>query len=508
MQVALSKPEHWRDDCLDRWKVASDFSKIILDLPAKENEAWVICVDAPYGAGKSFVVERWRKDLEQKEFNACSLFYNSWEFDYSDDAFISFSAEIIDQLASRARSGLDEMKEVVQEMAAFYRLAWPLLRYMNGLPEVSLEEIEEIKVIKEVTQKAKAVGNMLAQTTADQKKQKLIQPDLLEIHRQSKAAVDLFKEFLKKAANVIQKRTGKPLIIFVDEIDRCKPTFAIRLLERIKHVFNVPNIVFVVMTNKKSLAQSVKAVYGQSFASEEYLERFFDIPLTLPIYDPKAYVGSMFPAIFQHEEEQEEPALVSSMAAFFELCASALKLNLREKKKALEFMRLALPAFPYKDAENSVTRLLLSQFIFVCCLRISSYTEVYNGLGDTLGDYDSFFQSLHRAVVAKSSRDLWHKTGKKGTRHLTLVMESLYFNYNSYDGLRAKLNNLSDREIDEGEFVTSILVGAINVIGANNSRITKYAQSVQSKGRREYQASETTFALFIRRHVDYIERKV
>ena len=70
------------------------------------------------------------------------------------------------------------------------------------------------------------------------------------------------------------------MVFIIDELDRCRPTFAIELLERVKHIFDVPNIVFVFGINREELTKSLRSVYGE-IEAEEYLRRFFDMELRL-----------------------------------------------------------------------------------------------------------------------------------------------------------------------------------------------------------------------------------
>jgi hypothetical protein len=74
----------------------------------------------------------------------------------------------------------------------------------------------------------------------------------------------------------------KPLVIFIDELDRCRPNFAIEVLEKAKHLFNVDNIIFVLATDKTQLGHSIRAVYGQGLDVNEYLRRFIDFDYLLP----------------------------------------------------------------------------------------------------------------------------------------------------------------------------------------------------------------------------------
>ena len=75
---------------------------------------------------------------------------------------------------------------------------------------------------------------------------------------------------------------NKPKVIVIDELDRCKPTYAIELLETIKHFFGVKNIIFVFLVNKKQLQSIVSTSYLQDDECSEYFEKFFDIQFNLP----------------------------------------------------------------------------------------------------------------------------------------------------------------------------------------------------------------------------------
>lgn len=72
------------------------------------------------------------------------------------------------------------------------------------------------------------------------------------------------------------------LIIFIDELDRCRPDFAVQLLERIKHYFDSANITFVFSVNLDQLVHTIKKFYGSSFEAGRYLGRFFDQVVQLP----------------------------------------------------------------------------------------------------------------------------------------------------------------------------------------------------------------------------------
>ncbi len=85
-----------------------------------------------------------------------------------------------------------------------------------------------------------------------------------------------------------------PLFLVIDELDRCRPNYAIEFLEIVKHIFDIPNIIFVIATDSQQLSHAINAVYGDNFASERYLKRFFDQEYTLKTPSSYDYCYSMF----------------------------------------------------------------------------------------------------------------------------------------------------------------------------------------------------------------------
>lgn len=80
---------------------------------------------------------------------------------------------------------------------------------------------------------------------------------------------------------------GNRLVIFIDELDRCKPSFAVHLLEQIKHYLCDERIIFVFSVNLQELQHTIKHYYGDSFDACRYLDRFFDLRIELPPADKR-----------------------------------------------------------------------------------------------------------------------------------------------------------------------------------------------------------------------------
>jgi hypothetical protein len=154
------------------------------------------------------------------------------------------------------------------------------------------------------------------------------------------------KAFREELINLVAKISAdqKPIFIFVDELDRCNPRFAVDLLERIKHLFDVDGIKFIVSVDSTQLAHSIRGTYGQDFDATTYLQRFFDQTFSLPYPTPYEFAKLLFKDIDFDVYDKEirmwhrhEPA-----KEFAEL-SECFNLTLRQQQQAFERMKAIIP---------------------------------------------------------------------------------------------------------------------------------------------------------------------
>ena len=115
--------------------------------------------------------------------------------------------------------------------------------------------------------------------------QNLSQKERIDKYEADKNTIADFKDHLKKFVDHLspqENAKNKPLIFFIDELDRCRPTYAIDLLEKIKHLFDVKGIIFVLAIDKVQIGHSIGSIYGSNMDIDGYLRRFFDLEYRLP----------------------------------------------------------------------------------------------------------------------------------------------------------------------------------------------------------------------------------
>ena len=249
-EAEISPEEPWRDDALGRQQLAERLTRLIRN----EQEPFIISIDGEWGSGKSFLLKRWQKDLEREGFNA--IYYNAWEDDFCDDPLLS----IIGQLSDHFRES--KFKVIARKVG---QTAVQLIK-KNVLADIS----RQTGLVLEVDQGVQ-----------DSR-------DLLQEYLDQRETKDHLKEDLTKLSGEVKKATERPLVFIIDELDRCRPTFAIELLERVKHIFDIPNIVFAFGINREELSKSLQSVYGDIDAGV-YLRRFFDMEFGLQGVDYQGF---------------------------------------------------------------------------------------------------------------------------------------------------------------------------------------------------------------------------
>ena len=114
----------------------------------------------------------------------------------------------------------------------------------------------------------------------------LSEEDIFKKLKQHKTLRENVTEFLNELIPFGSTR----LVIFIDELDRCKPSYAVKMLERIKHFFSNENIIFVFAINSRELQNTIKQYYGTDFNPYQYLDRFFDLKIDLKLIDINKFI--------------------------------------------------------------------------------------------------------------------------------------------------------------------------------------------------------------------------
>ena len=264
-EIEIPEDDPFKYDLLDRKEPISVLTHIIgsIDGPC------VLAVDAPWGAGKTTFLKIWEQHLRIEGFPVVS--FNAWETDFSDDPFIALSDAILQGLEhykdGSLDAGINEFRRLTIEVVK--RSAPGLIKMLtHGIVDTTPIFHEEI--------------HQALATDAEER---------LSGFRDAQESINNFSHTLEDVARDLAESKGcLPLVIVIDELDRCRPSYAVELLEAAKHIFAVDHVVFVLAVNRSELAHSVRALYGIKFDAMGYLNRFFDIDFRLPEPPRRRYI--------------------------------------------------------------------------------------------------------------------------------------------------------------------------------------------------------------------------
>lgn len=308
-----------------------EFGEAILNLVTRSTDELVISLDGKWGEGKTTFVKMWQGHLKEKGIP--SIYIDAFQNDYTEDAFISIASAItsyVDQHSAESEKST-EFKDKAKKVGVRL-LTWTA---KIGIKAATLGIIKESD-IQALTEIGSDVAAATSETIADLVKERL------NSHSKETEVIQSFRESLSDLPASLMNNSSGRLVIVIDELDRCKPTFAVEILEKIKHLFSVKNVVFLLVMNKQQLEEAIKSVYGAKIDAHTYLQKFINVETSIPKRvadrhnnDIKIYVQKLLQL---HEIETWGDGLLRRLRALtrrFEISNHYIQINSLGRKQAI-----------------------------------------------------------------------------------------------------------------------------------------------------------------------------
>lgn len=289
---------------------------------------YVMAIDGKWGTGKTTLLRMWAAYLRSKGFKCVE--FNAWQADFYGEALPALIGEI---------TGLPADKNLKAFTAKVKKLSRTLFTQDTARKIIPL-------IAKEVSGGKAVAAISKAMTDA------LKDHDAVAHYKSYRNAVDEFKEALQKFAS--GGEDGRPLVIFVDELDRCRPDFALDILEKVKHVFDVESVFFVFAVNKEELGKTIQSVYGE-IDSERYLRKFFDHTFILANEGGLGEAAFAKSGLAKHLQDRiewlrannlESSSNLDEFPAYWYAMIKTFKVSLRDEEQILSALNIAFHAFP------------------------------------------------------------------------------------------------------------------------------------------------------------------
>ena len=378
--IEIDADNPFKNDVLGREENITVLTQFITSF----EQSIVLCIDGGWGQGKTTFIKMWQQYLKNQHIP--TIYFNAWESDYTDDALIALIGEI----------SLSIEKLKVQDKTKAEKIIAPIYKYAAKFTKAVAPSAANLSI--------KAISGGL--TNADELSKTLstlgesLVKEQIKKYEESRRTLSKFKEELSKLA---QCYTGgdkqKPLVIFIDELDRCRPDFAIEVLEKAKHLFNVDNIIFVLATDKTQLGHSIRAVYGQGLDVNGYLRRFIDFDYLLPLSN-HTYIEYLINKYSLKKYLLKKETHYIDPKSFLENMVDKYNLTLREQEVFCNIFNIIVRT--KNDAWFDHWVIFICIFLIILKLK---FPDIYKNLENKNNSYSDFLDETIKNIDSHCTSD-------------------------------------------------------------------------------------------------------
>lgn len=389
----------FENDKLDRKDAIENLSHLIVST----KEAFTLSINADWGAGKTTFIKLWQTHLK-KEHQVNSIYFSAWEDDFSKEPLISILGEIKKYLDDNFSSDSTEVKsfEKVKNFGGKV-LKRGVPAFLKG---ITGGVVDFDKGFEE------AIGAIVESTAKE----------LIDNYSKDKQVTQEFKESIKDLLSKIDD--SKPFVVFIDELDRCRPTYAIELLERVKHIFGIDGLIFVLSIDKKQLSESIKSQYG-NIDTNAYLKRFIDLEYNLINDNLDKFCEYLYYSVYELDKVLTFKQIKQEYREYNELeilkyLVKSMNLTLREIEQVFIQINIIFKTIPPRFFEMHFRIIVL--FIVLKLKNLQLYEDLINhkksteelltyilkvaDKGDTYSRrFYQYFEVLIEAIVLATAKD-------------------------------------------------------------------------------------------------------
>ena len=279
----LEKPTFDTQDEFKRKPIAEN----IIRLLTSDIDLSPMVIDGSWGTGKTEFCQKLIRLMQEQHRDYQPVYIDAFRSDHSGEPLLALLAEIIKactpedtgEQPSEQRKNITRkvakaagfVMKTVAKAAVGHVLKQNLEDLEKGMSQIINDEEEAKNVAETVADSATTLASHSIDATIDATIEALLKEQI-----EAEKNLETLKACLKELA------ADKPIILFIDELDRCRPDYAVDMLEVIKHVFDVENVKVVLVTNTKQLRAAINHRYGMEVDAQKYLDKFLKYSFALP----------------------------------------------------------------------------------------------------------------------------------------------------------------------------------------------------------------------------------
>lgn len=349
-------------DLLDRQEIVDQIVNLLTLISDRPGSS-TFALDGKWGTGKTFVLNMLENALLQQAAGTKFLVfhYNCWKYDYYEEPLVAIVASMLDSVDNENHLLSSEARKNLKETFAFCKPT--LLKIASEISKNKLG-IDATELLSSMRSSLKENKNSLDEYLDSEKE------------KNSYDAYYSFNKTLKNTREALNKlTTGRSLVVIVDELDRCQPSYAIKVLERLHHMFSdIKKCSVILAIDKDQLECTIKQVFGDKVSTDAYLKKFIDFELTL---DAGTINGNFMAKYHEYFKLFDENAITTNFSFDEFLSALFSDIDIRTQEHLMDRIttihHLLFPEDKHKDKNKK-------DYSFMCFeLMLLVLTQCYNG---------------------------------------------------------------------------------------------------------------------------------
>ncbi|CCU71299.1 KAP family P-loop NTPase fold protein [Thalassolituus oleivorans] len=293
----------------------------VIKLLCSDIDVSPMVVDGYWGTGKTEFCHKLINKFKDEHENYRILYVDAFRADHADDALMTILAEVLSLIPK------DQKENFLQKAVPVIRFGIKAL-LKAGVSHVLRENADD--VADELEEHIQDTANAAIDATVRA---------MLKDHERAEQSLEALQATLRDIAK------SNPIVIFIDELDRCRPNYAVQVLEVIKHTFDVEGVSFVLVTNTLQLKAAVNHEYGAVVDAQRYLDKFLKFRFELPNFIPSGGYSKYdvsdrhFDACIEQSDILKVSSLRQGRAPLNEFCKCLLKINKISLREIEAFVR-------------------------------------------------------------------------------------------------------------------------------------------------------------------------
>ena len=370
-EFKATKESPFADDRLDRQSQVMGLCEIIR---AVDGHA-VVSIDGPWGSGKTAFVKMCAAQLEKQTVQVVD--FNAWQESYTNNPLV----DLVSAVAEKTSTDEEKVKR------ALVSLGWHIAE------QASSGWIDR-----------DALRNGESAT--------------FDPWKEAQTKVGELKKKLAKVASISNDNKAGQLVVLIDELDRCRPAYALELIETVRHLFAVRGVVVLLAINREELCHSIQSLYGAEFDTDRYLRRFIDLPCTLPPPSSKClprFTIDVFFALDLDDRLAGPGGVFDYSYPMLEKITKATRHNLRDFQQAISLAAVAMQSKRFDPEYGQEDQTTIQKVIALIVLRAldnAAYLNLAYGDGNAFAAVAAMNRAItddHRSLADSRKRDEAHE---------------------------------------------------------------------------------------------------